>query len=129
MHSLKTMIAILSLTLSACSANVGSQGSGLSGHTAIVDSDDVSVSLSVEPALADTLESQTDLRSHTSLLRLEIIRPEGCVVHEATTDSLRFGESALREAFLELDPSTRETLLRELGDHGEDLVLLEADAP
>jgi len=129
MQSLKSTITILALSLSACSApSVGSQESGLNGHTAIVDVDTQSISLTVEPALADTLDAQTDIRSLGPLVRLEVLGPEGCTVHEATVESLRSGQSALREAFLELDPATREALLLDLPEHREELASLDTDA-
>lgn len=130
MQSLQSIIAILALTLSACSAaSVGSQESALNGQTAIVDVDTLSVSLSVEPALADTLQAQTDLRSLSPLVRLEVIGPEGCTVHEATVESLQSRQSALHEAFLQLDPATRASLLRDLPEHREELASLDSEAP
>jgi len=130
MKSLKSAIAILALSLSACSAaSVGSQDGALNGHTAVVDADTTSVVLSVDPALADTLPAQNEIRSLSPLVRLEVISPEGCVVHEATAESLRSGQSALREAFLELDPSVREALLQDLPEHREELANLDSDAP
>lgn len=129
MQTLKTLIAVLTLSISACSAaSVGSQEGAL-GHMAIVDADTTSVSLAVEPGLADVLQEQADIRSLDSVVRLEVIGPEGCTLNEATIDSLRGGHSALREAFMELDPEVRDALLRGLPEHRDELASLDTDAP
>lgn len=130
MRTLKTLIALLALTISACSAGgIGSQEAALGGHLAVVDVDTTSVSLAVDPALANTLEAQADIRGLDTVVRLEVIGPEGCAVHEATLDSLRSEHSALRDAFLDLDPTVRETLLQDLPEHREELASLHADTP
>lgn len=93
-----------------------------------MDADTLSVSLTVQPSLTDSLQAQTEVRSLDSVIRLEVIRPEGCAVHEATVSSLREGQSALRDAFLELDSTVREALLQDLPEHRAELSDLDADA-
>lgn len=129
MQTLQSLIATLLLTLCACSAaNVGGHADALGGHSAVVDADTLSVSLTVQPSLTDSLQAQTEVRSLDSVIRLEVIRPEGCAVHEATVSSLREGQSALRDAFLELDSTVREALLQDLPEHRAELSDLDADA-